>query len=74
MIADVELVTAQLEKCARRFHAMRQEENAREHKFWKFENCPSEVCREARKALGIPTATMPPIGELVPVREPGQEG
>jgi len=73
--ADVEQLREQLEKCARRFHDLRQVENAREHKFWKFENCPGEACREARKALGMPDAIMPPIGQSSPpAREPGQEG
>jgi hypothetical protein len=41
----------QLEKCARRFHALRQLVGAAEHKHWKFEYCPAESCTEARAAL-----------------------
>jgi hypothetical protein len=81
MSVNVDMLAAQLEKCARRFHQTRQVDNAAEHKFWKFENCPAESCREARKALGMPDAIMPPIGPS-PVlmgahekvqREPGEE-
>lgn len=67
-------LAAELEKCARRFHQVRQVENSQEHKFWKFENCPAESCTHARRALwpGVPDPVMPPIGP--PAREPGAEG
>lgn len=44
---------AQLEKCARQFHELRNLEGAAEHKYWKFENCTADSCAEARKALAI---------------------
>jgi hypothetical protein len=64
-----------LEKCARRYHQQRQYENSREHKFWTFENCPADGCKEARKALGMERAIMPPIGAEPAKygREPGDD-
>jgi hypothetical protein len=61
-----------LERYARGYHEQRQVDNSREHKFWKFENCPSAHCKESREALGIRTHT---LADFVPAkREPGQEG
>lgn len=38
-----------LERIARRHH--REMHHAPEHRWWKFEHCPAEECREAREAL-----------------------
>jgi hypothetical protein len=79
-MADNENTVRQaLEKTARRFHQERQYNNSQEHKWWKFENCPADYCKEARQALGMPEGVMPPIHDTpapaIPApREPGEEG
>jgi hypothetical protein len=73
-MGNIQDVREALERSARRHHQERQYENSREHKWWKFENCPAQACDEARKALGMEKAIMPPIGPPPkPEREPGDD-
>lgn len=63
------------EKCARRFHDFNVTQGSVQHRQWKFENCPAEACKSARKALGM--RVNPLLDEQLAEargREPGQEG
>lgn len=68
------------EKCARRFHDFAGSQGAVQHRSWRFENCPAESCKSARKALGLRVHPLeepcaPGHAATNPrLREPGQEG
>jgi hypothetical protein len=42
---------AQLEKTARKYHDVAQESRVPGHRYWKFENCPAQICVENRGIL-----------------------
>jgi hypothetical protein len=42
------------ENCARRYHDLLRGEASPSHRYWKFENCPADTCKDAREALGLP--------------------
>lgn len=42
---------AEFERSARRFHTLQNELLHSQHRWWKFEHCMGDVCREARELL-----------------------
>lgn len=39
------------EKNAQRYHSLRREDRAPEHRFWNFPECPAPACTEARRVM-----------------------
>jgi hypothetical protein len=62
-----------LEMAARKYHGAMWLVNSPEHRYWTWEHCPAEVCRDAREALGIPTPAIE-FADVCKMREPGAEG